>query len=476
MFFYGMRSLPRRFRLLLCSLQQSDSLPFSAALTEEQIEEAFEEEGIPHNDEDQQVFTPAITLWGFLSQTLHKAEQRSCLAAVARIGVLLIVMGRPRCAENNGPYCRARGRLPLAVIERLTCDVARRCEAEVPGEWLWKGRHVKLADGTTVTMADTDENQEAFPQHSCQKEGLGFPIARLVVVLSLATAMITGMAMAAYSGKETGELALLRELFDQLDPNDVVLADRLYCSYFTIALLAERQVDMVVRLHHLRKENVARTQRLSKADSLIRWPKPARPAWMDEETYTSMPASLQLRLIRVKVNAPGFRTASIDIVTTLTDAEFYSPEEIAELYHARWLVELDIRSIKCTMGMDELRCKSPGMVRKEIWTCLLAYNMIRQKMLQSALDQEISPRAMSFTNALQMIASAWMVMPLLNAQTSRVLLKVELEKMADQTVGNRPGRVEPRALKRRSTRYRLLTMLRSAAQALLRRGINPYQN
>ena len=229
MLFSGMRSLPRRFRLILCSLQQSDSLPFFDALTEEQIQAAFEDEGVSYADEDQ-IFTPAITLWGFLSQALHKEEQRSCLAAVARIGVLLIVMGRPRCAENNGPYCRARGRLPLPVIERLTRDVAHRCEAEVPDEWLWKGRHVKLADGTTVTMADTEENQEAFPQQSCQKKGLGFPIARLVVLLSLATAMTTGMAMAPYAGKETGELALLRELFDQLDSNDVLLADKLYCA------------------------------------------------------------------------------------------------------------------------------------------------------------------------------------------------------------------------------------------------------
>ena len=447
MLFYGIRSLPKRFRLVLCSLQQSDSLPFSDALTEEQIEAAFEEEGAPYND-DEQVFTPAITLWGFLSQALHKEEHRSCLAAVARIGVLLIAMGRPRCAQNNGPYCRARARLPLPVVERLTRDVAHRCETEIPDEWLWKGRHVKLADGTTVTMADTEENQEAFPQHSCQKEGLGFPIARLVVLLSLATAMTTGMAMAPYSGKETGELALLRELFDQLDSNDVLLADKLYCAYFTIAMLAEHQVDMVVRLHHLRKENVCRTQRLGKKDSLITWPKPARPKWMDEETYARMPESLQLRLIHVHVAEPGFRTESLDIVTTLTDAELYNREEIAELYRARWLVEIDIRAIKCTMGMDQLRCQSPGMVRKEIWTCLLAHNIIRQKILQSALKQGISPRAMSFTNALQMIAAAWMVTPLLDRQTSRELLSIELVKMADQTVGNRPDRIEPRAVKR----------------------------
>jgi hypothetical protein len=224
-------------------------------------------------------------LWGFLSQVIHKKEHRSCLAAVARIGVLLVAMGRPRCGQNNGPYCRARCRLPLAIVRELSEDVASRCEAQVSPKWLVKNRHVKLIDGTTVTMPDTEENQEAFPQQSCQQEGLGFPIARMVVLLSLATAMVQGMAMGPYHGKETGESALLRELLDHFEAGDIALADKLYGTYFMIALLGERKVDLVTLLHQKRDADaeIRRGKRIGKGDYLITWHLPDRPDWMDQE-------------------------------------------------------------------------------------------------------------------------------------------------------------------------------------------------
>ena len=203
--------------------------------------------------------------------------------------------------------------------------------------------------------------------------------------------MLSGMAMGPYRGKETGESALLRELLDQLDAGDIVLGDKYYCSYFMIALLREEcQVDVVSLLHHARKIDIASRKRIGKNDYLITWQRPGRPSWMDEETYARMPETLELRLIHVNIHQPGFRTESLDIVTTLTDSEEYSIEEMAELYRRRWLVELDIRSIKCTMGMDVLRCKTPEMVQKEIWTCLLAYNLIRQKMLQASWLSSVS--------------------------------------------------------------------------------------
>jgi hypothetical protein len=474
--FYGIRSLPQRFRLLLSSCQQSDSLSFSDALTQEQIQAVCEQHDISHDD-DEEVFTPSVVIWGFLSQVIHKKELRTCLAAVARIGVMLIVCGRPRCAQNNGPYCRARCRLPVAIFEQLTLDLASRCESQLPEEWLWKGRHVKLIDGTTVTMPDTEENQEAFPQQSCQKKGLGFPIARMVVVLSLATAMVSGMAMGPFQGKETGELARLRELLDRFEAGDIALADKLYCAYFMIALLLERKVDLVTLLHQARDANaeIRAGKRLGKGDYLITWHRPDRSPWMDEETYARMPEQLELRLIRVKITEPGFRSKSLDIVTTLTDSEQYHVDDLSTLYRQRWEVELDIRSIKVTMGMDELRCKTPEMVRKEIWACLLAYNLIRQKMLQSAKEEELLPRKLSFANGLQTLAAGWMVIPFLDRNTQSCLLKMELVSIASQTVGNRPGRVEPRAVKKRPKAYRLLTMMRSKAQSLLARGIDPYK-
>jgi hypothetical protein len=296
-----------------------------------------------------------------------------------------------------------------------------------------------------------------------------------MVLLSLATAMVQGVALGPFAGKETGELALLRQLLDQFDPGDVFLADKLYCAYFTIALLLKRKVDVVVLLHQARKVNIRRGQRLGKHDRLITWNRPDRPSWMDPETYEQMPRSLTLRLAHVDLNQPGFRTKSLDIVTTLTDAHEYSREELAELYHRRWSAELDIRSIKVTMGMDQLRCRSPEMVQKEIWACLLAYNVIRQKLLQAAQEKGISPREMSFTNAMQLVAAGWMVMPLLDGQMQKVLVGAALKSMADQVVGKRPGRIEPRAVKRRPKPFRLLTMLREKARELLLSGIDPFK-
>jgi putative transposase len=478
MSFYQSRNLlPQRFRLVLLSVLQATGLPFSDVLSEEAIQTVFDEEGVSFAQEDDDIYTPAVTLWAFLSQALHGKEQRSCLAAVSRVMVLMVALGREPCAKNNGAYCKARAKLTEVVIERLTLEVAQGCEQAIPRNWLWHGRHVKLADGTTVSMPDTEENQEEYPQPSSQKEGLGFPIARLVVLMSLATAMVSGMAIGPYAGKETGEMALMRQLLDQLDPNDILLTDRYFCSYFMIALLLDKTVDFVARLHQLRKTDYQRAQRLGKHDYLVVWTRPDKPAWMDQETYEQMPESLTLRQIDLKVSEPGFRVESLTVVTTLTDAKKYTREDIAELYHKRWLVELDIRSIKVTLGMDVLRCKSPEMVRKEIWSCLLAYNLIRKTMLQAAQRHELSPRQLSFTTAMQTLAASWQTLPTLDQPTQLSLIEAQIDSLAQQIVGKpeRANRVEPRAVKRRPKPHRLLTMTREAARALLLSGVDPYE-
>lgn len=473
--YHGRRSLPRRFRLVLLSVLGAGGLPFSEVLSEEEIQGAFDEEGVSFASDEESVYTPQLTLWAFLSQVLHKGEQRSCLAAVSRVIVLLVALGRGPCAKNSGAYCRARARLPEVVLERLTLRVAQGCEARVPRPWLWHGRHVKLADGTTVSMPDTEANQAVYPQQSTQKEGLGFPIARLVVLLSLATAMVSGMAIGPYSGKETGEMALMRELFGQLEADDILLTDRYFCSYFMIAMLLAMGVDFVARLHHARKTDLCRARRLGKHDYLITWARPPKPDWMDQATYDQMPESLSLRQVDVKVSERGFRVESLSVITTLTDAKQYTRDEIAELYRKRWLVELDIAAIKVTLGMDVLRCKTPEMVRKEIWTCLLAYNLIRKAMLQAANHKQLSPRQLSFATAMQTMAASWVTLPILDQPTQDSLIEVQIDSLTSQLVGNRPNRVEPRAVKRRPKPHRLMNMPREEARESLRRGIDPYE-
>ena len=449
------------------SFLQHDGLPFADWLAEETIQQIHRDAGLPTPDEQAKpgvVYTTAVTLWAFLSQVLHAKEQRSCAAAVARVIVLCVALGREPCSDDTGVYCRARARLPLALIQRATYHVADTAETQVPESWLWKRRHVHLLDGTTVSTPDTETLQAKFPQPSSQKPGLGFPIIRMVVLLSLTTAMVHGMAMGPYAGKETGETALFRQLLDRLKPGDVVLADRYFCSYFMIALLRALGVDVVFRLHQLRHRTFQRG-----CDHVITWPRPARPDWMDQETYERMPISIQVREVHVQVSQPGFRVRSLIIATTLTDTNVYSRDDLAELYHQRWLVELDIRALKITLGMDVLRCKTPDMVVKEIWTCLLAYNLIRQRILQAALLAKLSPRQISITAAMQKIAASWQAILLCDEERVGTMIETHLRDLATHRIGDRPDRVEPRAVKRRPKPHPLLTKPRAQAKAELNR-------
>ncbi|MFH1109292.1 MAG: IS4 family transposase [Planctomycetota bacterium] len=472
-FYHGCGTLPHRFRLVLSSFLQEEGLPFADVLPEEEIERAFEEASVSLGGEDDgqdAVYTPAVTLWAFLSQMLHKGEQRSCTAAVARVVVLLVALGREPCSGNTGAYCRARARLPEVVLRRLTLRIARGCETTIPSERLWHGRHVKLVDGTTVSMPDTEANQAEYPQPSTQKEGVGSPLVRMVLLFSLATGMLCDMAMGPYQGKETGEPALFRELFEGLDADDIVLGDRCYCSYFMIALLKELGVDFVVRLHQARTADFRRGRRLGKRDHLVRWIRPAKPTWMDQETYDRMPKSIELREVLVQVDQPGSRTESLVVVTTLCDADEYPAEDIAQLYRSRWLAELDIRAVKTTLDMDVLRCKTPEMVRRELWTHLLTYNLIRRSILQSAQASGHPPRELSFTAAMQSIAASWTIAVLSNPRTFTILVNTHLKNLAGHRVGHRPDRVEPRAVKRRPKPHPLLTKPRAEARLDLLAG------
>ena len=464
------RSLTRRFRLVLASFLQHPDLPFADVLSEQSIEKAFDDEDASFAEDDDAVYTPAVTLWAFLSQVLFKDEHRSCVAAVARVAVLLTALNREPCSGSTGAYCRARGKLSEKVIRQLAVRVGEGCEDQLGEERLWHGRHVYLVDGTTVSMPDTPENQKAYPQNSQQKAGLGFPIARVVVLLSLATGMLMDMAMGPYAGKKTGEMALLRSLLGRLKRGGVLLADRYYCSYFMIALLQERGIDLVARLHQRRPVDFRSGRRLGNGDQVVTWSRPQRPEWMDQKTYECMPASIEVRQIRVHVGQPGFRVKSFVAMTTLTDGEEYPKDDIADMYRFRWQAELDIRAIKITLDLDVLRCKTPEMVRKEMWTGLLAYNLIRRAMLQSAQEAGVSPRTLSFAAAVQTIGTSWLLMALGDKTLTAKLVEAALASMALHIVGNRPGRVEPRAIKRRPKEHALLTKPRAEARAELLKG------
>jgi putative transposase len=350
-----------------------EGLPFASVLPAAVVEQAFVDEGVHFGTRENTVFTPTVTLWAWLSQVLEK--DKSCRGAVTRVLSLRVADGHAPCSEDTAAYCRARAKLPAAVLERLTMAAGHHLETLVPEDWLWHGRHVTLVDGSTLTMPDTPENQEAYPQLSSQEEGAGSPILRMVVLLSLATASLLDMAVAPYEGKETGETALLRKLLANRIPGEILLADRYYCSYWLVALAQAHGLDVVFRLHQRRHYDFRRGQRLGEDDHVVTWHKPQRPKWMDADTYAAIPLTLTVRELRIATETPGCRTKEIVVATTLLDASEYATDDVGDLYQERWHVEPDIRTIKQSLHMDHLRCQSPFMVEKEMWVCQFSFRI-----------------------------------------------------------------------------------------------------
>ena len=406
-------------------------------------------------------FPPPITLWGFLSQVLN--EDQSLQGAVARLIAFSLAKGQQPPSANTAAYSNARGRLPLEVPLGLARQTGQDLEAEVPEDWLWRGRHVKLMDGSTVSMPDTPENQAAYPQPRSQKAGVGFPIARLVAIISCSTGALLDLALGTYRGKGTGEHGLLRELMGNFQSGDVALGDAYYCSFFLIALLMRMGVDAVFPMHGARDCDFRRGIRLGKKDHLVDWLKPQRPQWMDQETYDSFPERIVVREAEVRVERDGFRPKPRILVTTLLNPRQVGKQDLAGLYDFRWLCEIDLRAIKATMRMDILRGKTPEMVRKEIWVHLLAYNLIRKVMVQAARRHHKKPRQLSFKLALQCI-EAFRQSGLLASGNAHAYENLLLA-IASKEVGNRPGRWEPRAVKRRPKPFPRLRQRRSRYHA-----------
>lgn len=467
----------RSFELVRQSLLQDDVLPFSQMLTSAQIERAFATEGVsfgedPHSnsqspEESRVVYTMGVTLWAMLSQALFTDVQRACRAAVQRVAIYYALQGVKISSTNTGAYCRARAKVPEEVVECLALEVAQQCEDAVPDAWRWKGFRTLVVDGTTLSMPDTPENQAAYPQLAAQAEGLGFPLMRAIALTSLVTGMVLGLTTGTYAGKQTGETALLRTLFDKFKQGDLLLADRYFGGWFMLALLYQRGIQFVTRLHQHRRADFSQGRRLGKEDHLVVWTKPSRPEWLDQETYDSLPDQLEIREIAVRVDIPGFRTKSFVVVTSLHDSQCYSRNDITDLYRRRWMAELELRDIKSTMKLDVLRRTTPEWVRQELWTGLLAYNLVRQSMLQSALGKELLPHQLSFAASLQMLANTWVIAatPSIITDDARGrLIALRILNGESHRVSNRPNRVEPRAVKRRPDPIALLTLPRKLAQ------------
>lgn len=461
--------LRRQVRFLRRQFLQEGDLPFTNVLSEEIVSHALTAISGVWKD---RIYTPLVTLWVFLGQVL--SADHSCRAAVARLVAHRLSHGARACSSKTGAYCQARERLPEEFFAAVTCSVGQTLDAQTEPQWLWKGRRVTMFDGTTVSMPDTPENQAEYPQPYNQKPGLGFPIARIGALTSLACGAIVQLGFSRYAGKGQGEVTMLRRLSSVLAAGDVLLTDCLLGNWRCLFEMQQRGVEMVTRLNKaLRTADFRKGRRLGKDDHLVRWPKPhLRDA--GRAAQRAMPRYITVREVRVRIQQPGFRTKALVVVTTLLDPQKYSKEDLASLYRARWNQELDLRSIKTTMQMDVLRCKTPELVRKEIWTHILAYNLIRTIMAQAASRHDLQPREISFKGTVQTLEA---FQPLVSFQERRgpafrqSLYLQLLEAVASHRVADRPDRYEPRVRKRNPRRAAMMTTPRHELKRLMRKGV-----
>jgi hypothetical protein len=397
----------------------------------------------------ERLYPPTVALSMFMRQVLE--ADGSCQKAVNGWAAQRAADGLSPCSVRTGGFCRARQRLPLEMASTLTRETGRLLSDKALAPWLWRERSVKLVDGTGISMPDTPENQAVYPQPSTQAPGVGFPLARLVMVICLATGAALDAAIGPHSGKGSGELGLVRRLLTGFSPGDVMLADALYCNYFLIATLMAAGVDVLFEQNGSRITDFRRGRSLGTRDHIVHWPKPAtRPQWMTPEQYEGFPDELTVREAKV---------AHQVLVTTLLDHRKVSKDELSALYARRWNVELDLRNLKTTTGMDVLSCQTPQMNEKQLWVHLLAYNVIRLLMAQAASNAGVDPRNLSFKHTVQ-LWTEWVSRGLSAAKDGGRLFTL----IAQCKVGNRSARIEPRMRKRRPKPYPWLKVPRAQAR------------
>jgi hypothetical protein len=429
---------------------RASAVDFFNLLTGPELLEMTETQQPEHRE---RLYPPTVTLSMFMRQALE--VDRSCQRAVDAWAAQRAAEGLSIHSIRTGAYCRARRRLPLEMISALTRETGRLLSAGSQRGWRWRGRCVKLADGTAISMPDTPENQARYPQPRSQARGVGFPLAGLAGIICLSTGAVLELAIGAHATPGQSEQDLFRDLWGTLRPGDVLLADALYCSYFQIATLQAAGVDVLLEQHGSRITDFRRGQALGRRDHVVRWLKPTmRPQWMSREEYHAFPEQLTVRETKV---------AGHLLVTTMLDARTVRKNELARLYAQRWHVELDLRNIKTTLGMEVLRCLTPQMVEKELWVGLLAYNLIRLLMAQAAHSAGVHPRELSFKHTLQMWTT-W------SSQATEICAHAStfFRLIAQCPVGNRPGRIEPRARKRRPKSFPWLKVPRATARRQIR--------
>jgi hypothetical protein len=403
------------------------------------------------------IFTPLVTFWAFLAQVLERGS--SCRDAVLRVLAWARFEGgglQTPCAQTGG-YCQARARLEDRTLAHIGTHLAEQLQRNLPQDHLWKGHAVQILDGTGVSMPDTPDNQQLWPQSQEQQPGCGFPWLKLVGLFCLASGALLHFV---HGNKHQHEASLARTLFKWLQAGDLLLADRGFCSFASLHAILRQGAEAVLRLHQARPADFRRGRRLGPNQRLVTWVKPLqRLKHWDPQEFAALPATLSLRLLRYRIAVPGFRSQQVVLVTTLLDHELYPLEDLAELYFQRWNVELHFREIKTLLGMDVLRCLSPKMIEKELAMHRIAYNLVRALMQQASLRYHVALPRLSFKGTLDALDHFAQTIHAATGKPRKqaTLLQELLRTIAADLLPDRPNRSEPRAKKRRAKNYHLLT-------------------
>lgn len=406
----------------------------------------------------QRIFSLSKTVWCFLWQTLD--SQRSCRAVVRQLQALFALKQGPSLDENSSAYCQARKRLPVQRLQQALEASATKADQLAKGLGTFAGRPVKVIDGSTLLLADTPANQAAYPQSAQQRPGCGFPLMKILLLFSLASGAILALAKA---NKHASERGLLHTLWSRLCPQDILLADRGFGDYPTLATAQSRGVDTLARLHQSRKADFRHAKRLGPLDGLFDWEKSSqRPNYLSEEQWALLPATFTVRIFRFAVGRPGFRPRKITLVSTLLDPKLYSAAALAELFLSRWRLELCLDDLKTTLGLEHLRTQSPALVEKELYVLLLAHNLIRCLMAQAARQHQVDLIRISFKGSIDALLCFSSAIAQTRQRWRQRRLRDKLfEILAADLLPLRPGRREPRVVKRRPKDYPLMHLPRS---------------
>ncbi|MCJ8327106.1 MAG: IS4 family transposase [Campylobacterales bacterium] len=438
-------------KILVNNLKNKDSSFWNKLFRDNKLDYIIDKYSI---NSRKRIYTPKKTLGMFLSQAIE--EDSSCKKVICKTSL----NSSKIISSKTGGYCKARKRLNETMISDMCKDLAKNSLKKIKNTWRFRNKNVYLIDGTTITMPDTKENQKSYPQSRTQKEGLGFPICRIVCIISLETGCIVNAAVSTYAGKGASEQTLLRSMLGTFKKGDILLADAMYSTYFLLDYLIEQEIDIVFSQNgaRSRKTDFTKGKYIGNNDHIIIIKKTKEiPNWMDKNTFNNKSNELKIREVKV---------CNQILITTFCDEKDISLKEIKELYKQRWHIEVDFRNIKSTLGLFSFSCKTPEMVLKEMWVYFLAYNFIRNIIVDSAIQNKIYPRDISFKHTIQLLIAS-------NQNINKKQYKKLLYLISLNIIGNRKGRIEPRAIKRRHNAMPLLTKPRHVAQANIRQFGHP---